>query len=49
MVYRNFSSDLRHLVSDVLKVIEIKINIDAYDLPPPSVPVCYWPGCRDSP
>lgn len=35
MVYRNFSSDLRHLVSDVLKVIEIKINIDAYDLPPP--------------
>lgn len=48
MVYRNFSSDLRHLVSDVLKVIEIKINIDAYDLPP-SVPVCYWPGCRDSP
>lgn len=34
MVYRNFSSDLRHLVSDVLKVIEIKINIDAYDLPP---------------
>lgn len=35
MVYRNFSSDLRHLVSDVLKVIEIKINIDAYDPPPP--------------
>lgn len=34
MVYRNFSSDLRHLVSDVLKVIEIKINIDAYDPPP---------------
>lgn len=33
MVYRNFSSDLRHLVSDVLKVIEIKINIDAYDPP----------------
>lgn len=47
MVYRNFSSDLRHLVSDVLKVIEIKTNIDAYDRP--SVPVCYWPGCRDSP
>lgn len=39
MVYRNFSSDLRHLVSDVLKVIEIKINIDAYDLSPPP-PLC---------